>query len=56
MEIAITILVASIIIILAKVGSHNKTRGQLKDISKSKKDADIDELITVVLPVINNDK
>ena len=66
MELAIIILVTSTIIILAKKGSHAKAREQSNDLSKNEKDIalserqrkqqEIDELITVVLPTINNDK
>ncbi|OIP86289.1 hypothetical protein AUK57_00760 [Candidatus Saccharibacteria bacterium CG2_30_41_52] len=66
MEVAIIIVVVLIITILAKTGSHAKAREQSNNLSKNEKDIaldehqrkqqEIDELITVVLPTIKNDK
>ncbi len=66
MEFAIIILVALAMIIIAKKGGHTKAREQSNYASKSEKNItlnerqrkqkEIDELITVVLPTINNNK
>lgn len=66
MELAIIILVTLIVIVIAKIGSQAKAREQSNDSPKNEKDIalserqrkqqEIDELITVVLPTINNDK
>jgi len=64
MELAIIILVTLITITLARKGSHAKAREQSNNLPKSEKDTalnerqrkqqEIDELITVILPTINN--
>jgi hypothetical protein len=66
MELAIIILATLVAITLVKKGSHAKAREQSNDLPKSEKDITLDErqrkqqetdeLITVVLPTINNDK
>jgi hypothetical protein len=64
MELVIIILATLITIKLAKKGSHAKVREQSNDLPKSENDIalserqrkqqEMDELITVVLPTINN--
>jgi hypothetical protein len=66
MELAIIILVTLIIIILVKKGGHTKVCEHSNDLPKSendialserqRKEQEIDELITVVLPTIKNNK
>jgi hypothetical protein len=64
MELLIIFLIALIIVVLVKVGRKTNTHVQSKNISKEENDAalnerrrkqqEIDELITVVLPTIKN--